>query len=139
MIAMGLYVLLRRNHSGGMRDSDRQRVWETQWMGYPEQKSFFHIICHRLYRYSRAFRTDYFSALPAHQQGHADGIHWSGLVLLFIGGALGKFICGVLAEKIGIIPSITITEAITGLGIIYLYGSSLSGNFSLPAIAGYCA
>ena len=48
------------------------------------------------------------------------------LTLLFIGGALGKFLCGVLAEKIGVIPSITITEAITGLGIFYLYAAPLS-------------
>ncbi|MEN8246115.1 MAG: MFS transporter [Thermodesulfobacteriota bacterium] len=48
------------------------------------------------------------------------------LALLFIGGALGKFLCGVLAERIGVIPSITITEAITGLGIFYLYAAPLS-------------
>ena len=48
------------------------------------------------------------------------------LTLLFIGGALGKFLCGVLAEKIGVIPSITITEAITGLGIFYLYAAPLT-------------
>jgi FSR family fosmidomycin resistance protein-like MFS transporter len=58
------------------------------------------------------------------------------LSLLFIGGALGKFICGIMAEKIGIIPSITITEAITGLGIIYLYGSTLSGIFLFLPLLG---
>ncbi len=48
------------------------------------------------------------------------------LALLFIGGALGKFLCGILAEKIGVIPSIFITEAITALGIFYLYAAPLS-------------
>ena len=47
------------------------------------------------------------------------------LTLLFIGGALGKFLCGVLAERMGVIPSITITEAFTGIGILYLYASPL--------------
>jgi len=41
-----------------------------------------------------------------------------------------------MAEKIGIIPSITITEAITGLGIIYLYGSTLSGMFFFLPVLG---
>jgi FSR family fosmidomycin resistance protein-like MFS transporter len=54
----------------------------------------------------------------------ADGLALA-LALLFIGGALGKFLCGILAEKIGVIPSITITEAVTGLGIFYLCAAPL--------------
>ncbi len=42
------------------------------------------------------------------------------LSLLFIGGAIGKFICGVLAERIGIIATVVITECITGGGILLL-------------------
>ena len=51
------------------------------------------------------------------------------LSLLFVGGAFGKFACGFLAEKIGIIRSIVITEAVTGLGILYLYAAGLTGIF----------
>ena len=42
------------------------------------------------------------------------------LSLLFIGGAVGKFVCGALAERIGIIASVVITEGITGCGIFLL-------------------
>ncbi len=42
------------------------------------------------------------------------------LSLLFIGGAVGKFVCGALAERIGIIASVVITESITGCGIFLL-------------------
>jgi len=42
------------------------------------------------------------------------------LALLFIGGAVGKFLCGVLTERIGIIPTVVITESITGGGILLL-------------------
>jgi len=42
------------------------------------------------------------------------------LSLLFIGGAIGKFLCGVLAERLGIIASVVITECITGFGILFL-------------------
>jgi MFS family permease len=42
------------------------------------------------------------------------------LSLLFIGGAVGKLVCGALAERIGIIATVVITEGITGCGILLL-------------------
>jgi FSR family fosmidomycin resistance protein-like MFS transporter len=42
------------------------------------------------------------------------------LSLLFIGGAAGKFMCGVLGERIGVIATVVITECITGFGILLL-------------------
>jgi len=43
-----------------------------------------------------------------------------GLSLLFIGGAAGKFMCGALAERIGVIATVVITECVTGFGILLL-------------------
>ena len=42
------------------------------------------------------------------------------LSLLFIGGAAGKFMCGALAERIGVIATVVITECMTGFGILVL-------------------
>ena len=42
------------------------------------------------------------------------------LSLMFIGGAAGKFMCGALAERIGVIATIVITECMTGFGILIL-------------------
>ncbi len=42
------------------------------------------------------------------------------LSLLFIGGAAGKLVCGAMAERIGVIAIIVITESITGCGILLL-------------------
>jgi MFS transporter, FSR family, fosmidomycin resistance protein len=42
------------------------------------------------------------------------------LSLLFIGGAAGKFVCGALAERIGVIATVVITECVTGFGILIL-------------------
>ncbi len=67
------------------------------------------------------------------------------LSIMFIGGAAGKFVCGALAERIGIIATVMITEAITGCGIllitvlplpyIYLFlpilGAALNGTSSV--------
>jgi FSR family fosmidomycin resistance protein-like MFS transporter len=43
-----------------------------------------------------------------------------GLMLVFLGGATGKFACGALAERVGVIRTVVITEAATGAGILLL-------------------
>lgn len=48
--------------------------------------------------------------LPVEQVGF-------GLMLIFAGGAAGKFACGVLAERLGTVRTIVITEVATALGI----------------------
>jgi FSR family fosmidomycin resistance protein-like MFS transporter len=48
------------------------------------------------------------------------------LTLIFAGGAVGKFVCGVLAERVGIIPMVVGTEVLTAAGILSLTFSSPS-------------
>jgi len=136
IIAMSLYVLLRLNHSGGMQIQADRVYGELSGWGIENKKAFFTLAAIGLI--DTAVRSALITFLPfllinKGMQMESIGL---ALALLFIGGAFGKFICGVLAEKIGIIPSITITEAITGLGIIYLYGSSLSGIFPFLPLLG---
>jgi len=42
------------------------------------------------------------------------------LMLVFIGGAVGKFACGTLADRVGVIRTVVITEIVTGAGILLL-------------------
>jgi predicted MFS family arabinose efflux permease len=46
------------------------------------------------------------------------------LTVLFAGGAVGKFACGILAEWFGIIPMVVATEALTTAGILSLFVAS---------------
>src|SRR3989442_12796609 len=39
------------------------------------------------------------------------------LALVFAGGAVGKFVCGVVAERVGVIRTVVLTEGATALGI----------------------
>ena len=39
------------------------------------------------------------------------------LALLFAGGAVGKFVCGLAAERIGVIRAVILTEVATAVGI----------------------
>jgi MFS family permease len=47
------------------------------------------------------------------------------MALLFAGGAVGKFVCGVMAERVGIIRAVIVTEAVTTLGILAVLASPL--------------
>lgn len=57
------------------------------------------------------------------------------LMLVFAGGATGKFACGVLAERLGVIRTVIITETATGVGILLLLALPLGPSLVLlPAL-----
>lgn len=66
---------------------------------------------------------------PADQIGFA-------LTLLFAGGAVGKFVCGVLAEWLGVIPMVIATEVLTTAGILSLFWSSPPAAWVLLPLVG---
>jgi len=53
------------------------------------------------------------------------------MALLFAGGAVGKFVCGVMAERIGIIRAVVITETATTVGIIAVLAAPLHLAYAL--------
>jgi len=58
------------------------------------------------------------------------------LTLLFAGGALGKFVCGILAEWFGIIPMVVGTEILTAAGILSLILSPAPTIWFILPLAG---
>jgi FSR family fosmidomycin resistance protein-like MFS transporter len=58
------------------------------------------------------------------------------LMLVFAGGAAGKFACGVLAERLGVIRTVIITETATGAGILLLLTLPLGPSLALLPILG---
>jgi len=67
--------------------------------------------------------------IPASQVGFA-------LTLLFAGGAVGKFVCGVLAEWFGIIPMVVATEVLTTAGILSLFWAPSNATWILLPFVG---
>ena len=60
---------------------------------------------------------------------------WLALGLTFAGGATGKFVCGHLAERWGIIRTVIVTETATGLGILLLLALPVTpAMFLLPIL-----
>ncbi len=76
-------------------------------------------------------RTAFLTFLPFLLLGKGIRVEMIGvaLALTLAGGATGKFVCGILAERLGIIRTVVLTEAATGLGILLLlmipYGPAL--------------
>jgi MFS transporter, FSR family, fosmidomycin resistance protein len=58
------------------------------------------------------------------------------LTLIFAGGAAGKFVCGFLGERLGILTTVCITEAITALGIVALIPLHLAATFGVLPVLG---
>ena len=48
------------------------------------------------------------------------------LALVFAGGATGKFVCGLIADRVGVIRTVVFTEAATTLGILVVLVSPLA-------------
>ncbi len=47
------------------------------------------------------------------------------LALVFAGGALGKFVCGLVADRVGVIRTVVLTEAATTVGILAVLAAPL--------------
>jgi len=65
-------------------------------------------------------RAVFFTYLPFLLLGKGARMELMGLALglAFAGGAAGKFVCGQMSERVGIIRTVMVTEAATGLGIL---------------------
>ncbi|MBW2677076.1 MAG: MFS transporter [Deltaproteobacteria bacterium] len=126
ILAMGLYMVLRHNLAGGIAIEATEKSGKTAGWGIEKKRAF--ALLSGIGFVDTAVRTALITFLPFLLISKGMAMEKTGLALslLFIGGALGKFLCGIMAEKIGIIPSITIPEAITGLGILYLFAMPLS-------------
>ena len=83
-------------------------------------------------------RTAFLTYLPFLLLGKGLGVDMMGLALglTFAGGATGKFVCGLLAERVGIIRTVILTEAATGLGIFLLLALPVRGALLLLPVLG---
>jgi FSR family fosmidomycin resistance protein-like MFS transporter len=58
------------------------------------------------------------------------------LTLVFAGGAAGKFVCGIMAVRLGIIRSVVVTECATALGILGLLPLPIGAAMVLLPLVG---
>lgn len=58
------------------------------------------------------------------------------LMLVFAGGAVGKFACGALSDRVGVIRTVVVTEAATGAGILLLLALPLGACLVMLPLLG---
>lgn len=103
------------------------------WQGY---QSFWSLAM--IGFIDSATRMGFLTLFPFLLQGKGAGISTIGLALsfLFAGGAIGKFVCGILATKFGILRSVIATEVATALCIIGMMIFPLHAALVLAPILG---
>lgn len=74
-----------------------------------------------------ATRTGFITFLPFALVAKGSSVAGVGaaLALLFAGGAAGKFVCGLVAERVGVIRTVVLTETLTSIGILAVVASPL--------------
>jgi MFS family permease len=85
-----------------------------------------------------AVRTGFLTFLPFLLQAKGADVATIGLALglAFAGGASGKFLCGVLAERAGILRTVIVTELVTAAGILLLLPVSLLAALAILPLLG---
>ena len=85
-----------------------------------------------------ATRTGFLTFLPFALIAKGSSVAGVGtaLALLFAGGAVGKFACGLVAERLGVIRTVVLTEAATALGILALIPASLPVALAILPLMG---
>jgi len=83
-------------------------------------------------------RTSFLTYLPFLLLAKRGTVETVGLALglVFAGGAVGKFVCGAVAERLGIIRTVVLTEAATGLGILALLPLPLQSTLVVLPVLG---
>ena len=85
-----------------------------------------------------ATRTGFLTFLPFVLMAKGSSVAGVGtaLALLFAGGAVGKFVCGLAAERLGVIRTVVLTEAATTLGILGLIAAPLPVALAILPLMG---
>jgi len=131
-----LWMVAREKGRGSLISSSQQGspTKKGDW-GIRDSKSFSSLLTIGIIDITT--RTVLLTFLPflLLQKGIPMGQVGFALTLLFAGGAVGKFVCGILAEWFGVIPMVVGTEILTSAGILSLIWSPSSLTwFTLPFV-----
>jgi MFS family permease len=119
--AVGIVAVLA-SLARGPADPQAMAVAERTGNGWGIRNAWGFSLLSTIHGIDNGSRTVFLTYLPFLLLGKGAGMDVMGLALglTFAGGATGKFVCGVLGERLGIIRTVLVTEAATGLGILLL-------------------
>ena len=138
--AAGLLVLLTwlavGARVGAERPAERQGGTAISGWGITDRRGFATLSLIGII--DGASRTAFLTFFPFLLLAKGAGVDTLGLALalVFGGGAAGKFLCGVLAERLGIIRTIWLTEVLTAGSILVLIPAPLGFSLALLPLVG---
>ncbi len=109
---------------------------EYSGWGIRDRRGF--TILSAIHSMDSSTRTSFLTYLPFLLLAKGGTVETVGLALglVFAGGAVGKFVCGAVAERLGIIRTVVLTEAATGLGILALLPLPLQSTLVVLPVLG---
>jgi len=117
--AVGVLLVLTRLAPQPTQERTRSHLEGTGggW-GIRDARGF--VVLSTIHSIDGSTRTSFLTYLPFLLLAKGATVETVGLALglTFAGGAVGKFVCGAAAERLGIVRTVILTEAATGLGII---------------------
>jgi FSR family fosmidomycin resistance protein-like MFS transporter len=125
--AVGILGVLARLTAGTPEAGDRpaeSRASGSGW-GIRDARGFRALTAVGMI--DNATRTGFLTFLPFALMAKGSSVAGVGtaLALLFAGGAVGKFVCGLVAERLGVIRTVVLTEAATALSIVAVVAAPL--------------
>ena len=117
VVAVALLIALRRLHAGGATSAEAADGGGVTGFGALAAIGMI----------DNSTRTGFITFLPFALIAKGSTVAGIGtaLGLLFVGGAAGKFLCGLVAERVGVIRTVILTEAATALGILVIIAAPL--------------
>jgi FSR family fosmidomycin resistance protein-like MFS transporter len=113
-----ILIALARLAAGGPAPVPDERVARARGWGIRDGRGFGALAS--IGMIDGATRTAFITFLPFALIAKGSTVAGIGtaLALLFVGGAAGKFLCGLAAERVGVIRTVILTEAATAAGIL---------------------
>ena len=124
--ALAIVLLLARLATGGAAATPmRAPGYEGNGWGIRDARGFQALSA--IGMIDNATRTGLLTFLPFALIAKGSTVAGIGtaLGLLFVGGAAGKFLCGLVADRVGVIRTVILTEAATALGIVVIIAAPL--------------
>jgi MFS family permease len=142
--ALPIYGVLKRLSAGGrphladIGDAAMTRPGEIHGWGFRDLRGF--SVLSAIAFVDGHARAAFLTFMPFLLIGKGAAVTSIGvaLALTMAGGAAGKLVCGLLAERIGIIRTVVLTEVGTGLGILLMVQSPLEVCYFLLPPLGLC-
>ncbi len=136
--ALGIFLVLGRLGVGAATSEEHGRgtAHARGGWGIRDRRGFQALSA--IYVVDNSTRTAFLTFLPFLLITKGSTVKAVGLALalVFAGGATGKFVCGVIAERIGVIRTVILTELVTGGGILLLIALPLVPALVLLPILG---